>query len=558
MRVTELAAGLVLGCALGFAAHEWMGPDTAGGTDGAAPLAARPPPAGESPRRGGATASVPATEALEARPAPAGVPAAADPAIAGATADALVGILVHGAVIDTDDKPVPHGARPWLYFDDGRGAPVTMELGQASTYATSGLQPGELTIRTDQQGFRPYRQAITLSAERPVVRHDIVLQPAVVLLVKAFTPSGEPLSAAVVRELGRGDEWSAPRLSAVATREAPAGDLPEISHRGYERWGIGNYGDRLDGRWNGTNDLPLDVMGRLELDESLPAFVSLVFRHVLVATQRVEPGAQEVVFTVPLASLQGLLGTVRLRVEDASTSKVPEGVKAELSDSQSSGPGITPDDTGTFAWEKQRPGLLELSIHAPGYETWEQDVSVPASGTADLGTIGLTPATKIAGLVVDGSGKPVVVSLRALRDDLGVGLGMGERRETESDLEGRFEAAGLGRHRYRIVISSKSLAAPPVFVDARNGDVDGVRVVVEPGALLRVRTLWSAGESYGVRVTSADGVVFSSTDRWQGDWTWSKRLPTGDYTAALLREGKVLTQVPVTLGSEGASVDLQP
>jgi hypothetical protein len=553
MRVTQLAVGLLVGGLLGFALHAWLA-DGGGGGGSAQPLRQTQAPSQVPP------ATLPGQLPRDSRPLtaqPAGAAAAPAGASATATADALVGILVHGAVLDTAGQPVPRNDY-WLFFDDGRAKPLSQQITAESTYAASGLKPGQLIVTADLKGYRPFRTAITLSADQPVVRLDLVLEPAVQLIIKGFTPSGEPLVDAVVRELGGGNAWGAPRLSAIATREPLTGDLPEISHRGYDRWGIGAYHDRLDSSWNGTGDLPLDAMGRLELDESLPVFVNLALRHVLVATQRAEPGATEVVFTVPIESLAALLGTVRLRAVDAETGVVPEGVTADLSDSQSSGGGVKPDADGVFTWTKQRPGLLELEVRAKGYETWDQDVSVPAGGTADLGTIALTPETTISGVIVDLDGRPIGAGVQALRDDLDAGLGMGARRYGKSDVEGAFKIGALGRHRYRVVVSSEEWSALPVYVDASNGDVTGVRVTVERGAMLRLRPSWSVSDPYGLRITRKDGTLVSWSKEWRGDWAWTRRLPAGEYVVALMSGEQELKRTPVTLAADDVAMDVGP
>jgi hypothetical protein len=557
MRITELVLGLVAAGAAGFALHAWLAGE---GEEQAGPAAttARAPAEHEAPAFGQPVAMDDRSSAPLAPPAPS---PAASPADEGRlpAADALVGILVHGAIVERDGRPVPVPPnRNWMSFDDGRGKPVSVPIAPSSTFSVAGLRPGSLTIRADQPGYRPYRHVLQLDAVRPVVRHDLVLEPAVVLLVKGFTPQGEPLVDAVLRELGGNMSWHAPRLSAIATREPPAGDLPPISHRAYDRWEIGYYSDRLDGSWNGTDGLPSDVMGKLELDEPLPAFVSLVFRHVLVATQLVEPGAQEVLFTVPLERLHALLGAVRVRVVDAATRQPPDGVTASLSDSQTGGGGDAPGPDGNFTWEGQKPGLLELEVRAPGHETWDQEVLVPAGGLADLGTIELSPETTITGFVVDEAGAPVAVSLRALRDDLGAGLGMGARRYAKSDAEGRFEIGELGRHRYQVSVSSEDWALASVPVDARLGDVDGVHLVLRRGALLRLQTDWPAGEAYDLHVAAGDGSTLARSTGWRGDWAWTRRVPPGDYVATLSRDGRELRRVPFTVGAEDVVIRVAP
>lgn len=556
MRTGELALGIVAGGCLGFLLHAWLA--GAGAERDHEPPGRAPATSREAPRPLVAADAEPGVAApLAPTPTAAAGPASDDGRVP--AADALVGILLHGALVQPDGSPVPvDPQRNWMHFDDGRGKPRSTQVSPASTYSVSGLRPGPLTLRANPPGFRPCVRTLQLDAARPVVRHDLVIEPAPVLVIKGFTPEGEPLLDAVLRELGGERRWQAPRLSAIATREPPVGDLPPISHRNYERWELGHYADRLDASWNGTGDLPSDAMGRLELDEPLPACVSLVLRHVLLATQRVEPGTTEVVFVVPLERLRALLGALRLRVVDAGTRAVPEGVRAELSDSQSSGGGQPPGADGAFAWDAVAPGLSELAVHAPGLESHYQEVLVPPGGVAELGTLELSPAVSISGFAVDEAGQPAVVSLRALRDDLDAGLGMGARIYRKSDAEGAFRFEGLGRHRYRVVVGGEDFAADSVAVDARGGDVAGVRVVVRRGALLRLVTDWPASETYGLRVTSADGSRVSDVEAWPGDWTWSKRLGPGDYVATLSRDGRELRRVDFRVGDEDLSVRVAP
>src|SRR4030095_9039914 len=101
-------------------------------------------------------------------------------------------------------------------------------------------------------------------------------------------------------------------------RAPPRAPRPEPSLRLYQRWGIG-YFFEAGNQVMGEDAMPADVMGRLELDEPLPAYVSLVFRPLVLQTQSVEPGTKEVVFVLPASALEALLGGVRVRVIDEET-----------------------------------------------------------------------------------------------------------------------------------------------------------------------------------------------------------------------------------------------
>ena len=484
---------------------------------------------------------------------------ATDPHAAGATGessggapDALVGIVVYGAVLEPGGKPARIGDRRWMYFEGAPGR-RTVQVSDESLYSLAGLQPGTWKLRTDFDGYRPERLEVELDGSQPTVRLDIVVKPAVSLLIKGFTPSGERLADALGSVMGP-DTFSVP-LGAIATREPPPTALPEISVRLYDRWGIGSFRPSFEMLF-GDEALPEDVLGRLELDESLPAHVSLVFRHLVVQTQLVEPGAQEVVFVVPLEALTALLGGLRVEVIDSETRQPLADARAELSDSQSGGMGQPSTTPGLFIWEKQRPGLLELQITAPGHEQWDGEVSIAPGAVTDLGTLELTPATSVKGVVLDAAGAPVSVGLRALADE-GRGLGMGARRYQKSGTDGRFTCDGLGRRRYLLMVSNEDWAGLPVPVDLRHGDVEGVVVNVEPGVAVQLRSTWPEDQTYDVRLVTGDGLLLSEAE-WRGDWIRTRRLPVGEFVAVISRDGRELNRVSFRVGQEPLTVELAP
>jgi len=514
-------------------------------------------PGGPAGRDSAAAAApvLPAPPPLPAEPlAPPAAPLALEPS-GNAAADELIGILVYGAVLEPDGRPATLGKARWMRFEPESGEARSVEAGADSTYALSGLKPGRCRVSADFIGYRPYRQELQLDAAQPAVRLDIVLQPAVVLLVKAFTPSGEPLGDALAAVMG--PEFAHdPALSAIATREPPPARLPEISYRSYDRYGIGRFSGGIE-LMVFDAALPKNVLGKLELDESLPAYVSLMLRHVVLQTQTVEPGATEVVFVVPLENVTALLGTVRVKVVDAETRQPVANARAELSDSQSGGGNRPPNPEGFFVWENQRPGLLELQIHAPGHETWSGEVSVQPGAVTDLGTLELTPATTLSGLVLDGDGTPVSVSLRALVDE-NRGLGMGARTYSQSGADGRFKLENLGRRRHLLVVSDEDWTALPVPVDLRAGDVSDVVVRVSGGTLVHLHAAWPAAASYGVELITQDGRPIRDWDAWLGDRAWAGKLAPADYVALVSDEGRELRRVPFTVGGEELTVELAP
>ena len=548
-----LVVGLIAGGALGFVLHAWLGDDDARversepARESAAPNAtAEPLP---TPPRG-------AAERLAAAPQPAVLDDAA--AAAGAStspaADAALGILVYGAVLEPDGRPAV-GVSGGVQFDNGQGQPLEVDVSPSSTYAISGLSPGAWTVTVDAEGWRPWRKEVSLTAAQPAVRLDITLQPAVVLDIKATTPSGEPLSQALQGLLSGGDAWNS-RLGAIATLDPPPAALPETSLRLFDRWGIGVFRDAFNPLAKGDVQ-PEEVIGRLELDEPLPAYVSLMLRHLVLQTQTVEPGAHEVSFVVPPSALEALLGGVRLRVIDEETRQPVTKAYANLYDSQSGGGGLAADAPGVFEWIHQRPGRLELSISAPDHEKWHGEVSVPPGGVADLGTLELSPAMAVRGVVVDDSGAPHSVDLRALPDEAG-GAGRAARTHYKSGADGRFEIKTLGKRRYRLLVGDDDWTSLPVLVDLRGGEVNDVRVVVAHGAQVRLLLRWPPSEPFDVRVETGDGLVVHRSENWQSEWVWRKRMAPGAYVAIIARDGRDLKRRPFEVGDQDITVELSP
>lgn len=540
--------GLLAGGALGFLLHGLFAGD-----------ASRPEAeAGSRPAASAAAHALPAVPPSAAEPLSTARIASAPTALATeadaiAAANPLVGIVVFGAVTEPDGTPVRLGDRHWIYFDNGLHERRSVQL-STSTFAVSGLVPGNCRIRTDLSGYRPDTHELELDAATPSVRVDLVVQPSVELVIRAFTPSGDKLDDALLPTFGD-NPFDVP-LAAVATRAPPPAALPEMSFRIYDQWEIGRYRPAFEQIVRRTTDIPADAIGKLEL-ESLPAYVSLMFRHLVVQTQPVEPGATEVRFVVSLESLTALLGGVRLKVIDSETRQPLAGARAELSDSQSGGGDETADAEGVIVWDRQKPGRLELQLSAPEHEQWNGVVSVPSGGVADLGTLELTPATTVAGRVLTADGQPVSLQLRALVDE-GRELGMGERTYNRSGADGRFECKNLGRRSYVLLVSGDEWTALPVAVDLRHGPVEGVAISVTKGTRVQLHSGWPATESRAVRLVTPDGLTVWDADEFPGDWTWTERLVPGEYIAILSRDGIEARRLPVQVGATDQSIELSP
>lgn len=471
-------------------------------------------------------------------------------------ADEAVGILLFGSLADSDGNPieVESGSMAFLRAD---GTRIRHRVRNATTYSVTGLSAGHWTIQLNWDGFRPLSREIDLRTDEPVRREDLVLESAVILLVEAITPDGMPLMDGLRDELGA-ESWDV-RISAIATAQPLVGDLPEISHRAYSRYGIGRFDDPMESPWPAATALPGGMLGRLELDDPLPAYVSLLLRHVVIASQRIEPGTEEVVFVVPLADVLGLFGEVRIQIVDADTRDPITDGMATLTDSQSMGGGDRPDDEGRFEWTMQRPGLLELEIRATGYEYWVSEVSVPPGGVADLGTVSLYAATNIHGRVIDADGNPQFVGLQAYpAHRFNETRSILSRGSFQSAADGTFSIGPVGRRKYELLIGGQVWAALPVFVDTYAGDVQNVVITVSPATMLYVKPTWPADRRFRLRVVAADGLVISDSPSWDSARPWWRRLVRGDYVVELIDGTTVIATVPVTVGKERVNIEIGP
>jgi hypothetical protein len=545
-----IAVGFVIG-ALGTAAVTSLAESGTSRENLMHPGASRGPEAAPVDRRDGDRANADPEVLTPTRPS-GPRPESGSAAARGAQA----GIVLHGTLRDDAGAAIQTGEDgSWISLTGDDGNPRNLGADASGHYAIPGLSPGTWRVRVRSVGFRPLEDELQLAPDAAVVRHDFVLQTSVGLDVRGFTPDGQPLLAALSDRVPAA-EWMV-RLTAVATAEPPPQLLPPIGERARSAFGIGLYHDRWE---EDVEDLPPDAMGRLEVFEPLPAFVSLVLRHVVLQTVRVERGATSVTFSVPWDLVAAQFGSVRVRAVDAQTRRPPADVTASLSDSQSFSGGTHPNADGDFIWRDQLPGLLNLRLSCPGYETWAAVVTVPPGGEVDLGTVALDAEVHIAGVVRDDEGRPQSVWLSAARVD--------QDAETasfvhgfyswQSDATGRFKIEHLGRHDYEIRVASGAWVRRPNFVSTRGGDVDDAVVLVARGTGVTVDVRLPPSGSWAVEIVGKDGTIALPRTPWavSGSSTWT--VAPGDYEARLFGEGGLVRNVPFTVGSKPMLVSLTP
>ncbi len=468
-------------------------------------------------------------------------------------ADDKAGIVVFGTVTDVDGQPID-AQHQRLEFQSPDGVKQQVALTAGDAYSIAGLTPGTWVINTNFTGYRKLSMPVELTGEKSVVRADIEVEPAVELLVAVVKPDGEPLRA---EDAGL-DRWKW-GLAAVATHEQLTGDLPPINYQGYFWYGVGAYhtGDTQQG--GVLAGLPPGYHGRLEVDAPLPVWVSLMFRHILLDAQWVEPGTEEVTFVVDPAALTGLMGSLRLRAVDGETQEPIDGLIAYLAGGNQQGTRqASPDDEGVIVFDEARPGPLTLYLVAEGYERVRRQVRVLPGQDTDLGDIALDGATSIAGIVVDVQGEPVSTYLRLYPlDTFDDDAAAWSQIPNQSGTDGRFTIENLGRGPYVLSIRMPEWVAAPLVVDTRAGSVKNLRIEVDTPTTMAVTIDFDAARLIDVLILSSDQLPVT---KWTGGGgqSFEMNLWPGRYEYVLHEDDVEIRRRWFTVGGEAGAVAITP
>ncbi|HEX5009441.1 MAG TPA: carboxypeptidase regulatory-like domain-containing protein [Planctomycetota bacterium] len=478
---------------------------------------------------------------------------------ASAALDARVGLLVYGAVTEPSGAPV-HADYMGIRFVSADGDQHHADLKDDATYSVTGLKPGAWTVTAGMVGYRPTSATLDLDASRPVTRLDLIVEPAVRLVVSAFTPDGLPLMETLREQAGAKKGWWNLRLSALASVE-PLGELRPQFERGWDFFGVGRFIDRFEAV--GTLErkvaaLPPGALGWLDLSVSPPVYVTLAMRNAVLASQRVEPEQGEVVFHVALDAVSAAYASLTARFVDALTRLPLESVTLDLFDSQLAGtPQSKSDGNGLIRCEKLLPGGLRFEVEREGYEHLVANISLDAGEHADLGDVALAPATTLSGTVLDEEGHPIVAGVRvSVVDSSGPLTWDYSAWGYQSKGDGTFTIEHLGRRRYALRIADDERASVPVFVDAQAGDVSGIVLRAETGQSVSVRLDWPVTEQRGMRVRNTDGLSWTDWDGWSGQYVWKRRMPRGAYVAECYEGASVLQSLPFEVADAPVALTL--
>lgn len=299
-----------------------------------------------------------------------------------------------------------------------------------------------------------------------------------------------------------------------------------------------------------------------------PVHVSLVHFHSVLATQRVDPGVDEVTFIVSPPDLDTGSATVRLRVVAARTGEPIGGAEIELSSSGSGNNSGTAGSDGVALLTNVARGRLELLVHVPRRELLRRAVVAETGTITDLGDVALDEAVEVHGRLVDdrGAGVSTDYALGVLDPATGAIELDGNRVET-SGVDGAFASTGLGRRQYVLrTLNHDALhddereettwVSGNQIVDARAGSVPALVVQLRPAALLLLRVADGSPDGLRFRVDDQDGRELVS-GRFYGPGPRPLKLPAGPYRVVLLdAQGRVLAEESVNLGTSPLEVEL--
>jgi len=438
---------------------------------------------------------------------------------------------------------------------------------------SDGLHDGKFKVTVSAGGYRPRTLEAMLSQDKHAAILHAVLRSASLIKIRILSDEGGELAARLAREPHHGEPVSppprdgptivrglggwgfhSPVVIAVATQEKPSARLPETNLAAHSRYGAGIYrgwGSRYHHPANGSDlvetddDIPDAHAGILELFEPLPLYVSACVRNFVLESKLVEPGTEEVSFTVTLNQLKSCFGEVRLRVVDAVTEQPIEGCEVNFLGPDNGGDGYRLGAQAAAVFECIPAGPMPLAVLAIGHAAISTQIRVEAGQVNDLGTFRMEPAVSIRGTITDPTGKPLarpgigLVPLDEYKTDQRLGSLWNNNYDFDlidsgsslfaigANEAGEFAALNLKRGRYLLRMiygwsGKRDWIIHPLIVDTTGGSVEGLRVEAQIATPVRVRLDRDAPEDAWMR-------IFDSDQNPVRDEDFSRNLPTGPF-----------------------------
>ncbi|MEQ1634228.1 MAG: carboxypeptidase regulatory-like domain-containing protein, partial [Planctomycetota bacterium] len=467
--------------------------------------------------------------------------------------------VLTGTLLDLTGATIASATAARVTFVDDHGRIASADASQNGMYSRPGLPFGRYWLTARAVGYREAEAVIELGPERPQLRVDFVMTPAIRLRVAVVTKDGRSLANDLI---GSKAPVAARILVPIATEQPPAaGDSATAAVL------TRNVAD-FEVAANPAAEQSPGTLGVLVLHGDLPVHVSLLHHEQVLQTIRVATAADPVTFVVDPASLLGNLATISAVVVDAASGLPIRSAAVQLLGGSHSGTGTSTDSRGRASLDPREPGHYVVAVSAVGFEgRLVPHDAMPGSAT-DLGRIALEPEVAIRGRALDDLGAPRMVEFSVgVLEDGGTEIRWLPNGDFTSLEDGTFALKGLGRRQYVLATRTRiddargswagaPLVCRPQILDARSGSAVDVEIHLAAASRLVLCT----------DVTTASGAHFVVTDdrgfdvadgALRGAHPRSLELPSGRYVVTqLLGSGRVATQRSVALGPEPVLVRL--
>lgn len=458
------------------------------------------------------------------------------------SANATSDVLLFGSFLDTAGHPI-EGATLYLRRAEG-GLSIEVHNGH---YAAFGVAAGTATLWADAPEYRARQDPIEIDGKQARLRHDIVLEGAVVLQVFARTPEGTPLVEAMT-DIGLSQHGWRPGVLASASPlpdQLPLRDSASVVGLGEGRWSPASW------RQEEAAQHPPDWLGSLKLQIDLPAHVALMLRQSVIGRQLVDPGADRVDFEVATDAIEGVLGSLRVEVVDVRGRPVA-GARVGVSDAQSGGGGQPVGEDGVLVREHLPPGIWEIDVYAADHANHHSLVRVEPGQNAEA-RVTLTSPRVLGGTILDPSGQPTSATFQW--DDLDVRRFPHElinRRSGRANAEGEFTIHGAGVGLYAIHAFGDGTAAH-ALADTTAGDVGDMELRLEPTTRTVVQSKGGKLAVHLLLVRTPQGLpVWASEVRGGIDTDFA--LPRGRYVAEIYRGTGLVRSFDLEVGAHEGKV----
>ncbi|MBL8900675.1 MAG: carboxypeptidase regulatory-like domain-containing protein [Planctomycetes bacterium] len=451
-----------------------------------------------------------------------------EPVTSAPALDPVLSICVAGTVRNERGEAI---AGAWVGFENDERT----ESGRSTTsgaYVVSGLTRGAWDVSASAEGYAPIEERRELD-DRAWQSVDLVLRPWIALPVRFVDREGRALAPESL--VGHMDE-----LQLLATEQPLAADLRPAEDQRISGLSLGSWLRTSNAARKKSKELAAaGIAGELRLYREPPVVATLLYRHLRIAEQRVEPGQHELAFALDPADLAAKQGRVRLRLLDVATSVPLAGVTIRTSGGPRS--SATTDETGHALLQDVHPGIVLLDAFLPEHEMLRMHVRVSAGDEIDLGELRLSRQVQLKGRVLHADGSPArgasitwtAVEARSWPAPLDT------RITTSSDRDGRFTILA-GRRRY--VVFARSAEGARAFGLADNADPSFQEIVLRLAITSRVRLSYDDRASRGslLVVESAEGLPAAEVTLDGARWNRRVDLPSGRYVAKVFDMADVL------------------